>query len=283
MKTLALVNQKGGVGKSFVSVQLSFHLAEQGRRVLLVDLDHQGNSSAPLIKSGRATLAAFSAADVLVGDALVLPDASFVVLRGDQVLSTLERQPAHHNAYVERLDHFLHAAAAQFDVCIIDTNPNPDIRYAAALICADCVLSPVQLNQEALDGIAALLYHARYGVHKIRARINPRLELLGLLPNMVEATPFQRHNLTQLVAAHPRLMMAMPGAETRYAFVPTRTAIAESQAAGVPLWDLRHRVAGERQGAGDAASMPLRSAARDAWREVRPVFEEIERCLRLET
>ena len=95
MRTLALVNQKGGVGKSFVSVQLSFHLAEQGRRVLLVDLDHQGNSSAPLIKSGRATLAAFSAADVLAGDALVLPDASFVVLRGDQVLSTLERQPAH--------------------------------------------------------------------------------------------------------------------------------------------------------------------------------------------
>lgn len=279
MRTLALVNQKGGVGKSFVADQFSFHLLQRERRVLLLDLDHQGNSSAPLIRSGRAALAAFSAYDVFMGATAALPIAPFALVQGHTALSCLERQPGQHNTYVERLRQFLSAAAAQFDVCVIDTNPNPDIRYAAALICADCVLSPVQLNQEALDGIGALLYHSRYGVHKIKARINPKLELLGLLPNLVEATPFQRHNLVQLVSAHPQLMMRMPGAEPRYAFVPTRTAIAESQAAGVPLWDLRQAVPAERSGSVSPASMPLRTAARDAWRELRPVFEEIERRL----
>jgi chromosome partitioning protein len=281
MKTLALVNQKGGVGKSFVSAQFCFHLAERNWRVLMVDLDHQGNASTSLMKSRRAARAGFNAAEMMAGAATSLPDLPLVVVAGDALLSSLERQPVNHNAFVGRFKRFLQDAASQFDVCVVDTNPNPDIRYAAALICADFALSPVQLNQEALDGIGALLYHARYGVHKIRERINPSLELLGMLPNMVEATLFQRSNLAQLVAVHSKLLIRLPGAEDRYAFIPTRTAIAEAQAAGVPLWDLRQAAPAGTQGMSDPASLPLRTAAREAWREVRPVFEELERRLRL--
>ncbi|WLI91088.1 ParA family protein [Massilia sp. R2A-15] len=274
MKTMALANQKGGVGKSFVATQLAFFLAERGKRVLHLDLDHQRNSSVPLIKSGLARLAGCAASDVLQGPVTALIDFPFVVVSGDVRLSGLERQPEHHNSYVANLRGFLDAVGAQFDVCVIDTNPNPDIRYAAALICADCVLSPVQLNQEALDGIGSLLRHPRYGVHKVRDLMNPKLDLIGLLPNMVEATPFQRANLTQLLQAHPQLLISLPGELLRYAFIQTRTAIAEAQAAGVPLWQLRHASV---SGQGKVGAGSLRTAAREAWREVRPVFEEIER------
>lgn len=93
MKTLAIVNQKGGVGKSFVATQLSFYLASRGQRVLVVDLDHQGNTSVPLLKSKRSVSALFSAADILNGQAKPLETASVLVVKGDGGLCHLERQP----------------------------------------------------------------------------------------------------------------------------------------------------------------------------------------------
>ena len=281
MKTLVLANQKGGVGKSAIASQLAFFFAYRGKRVLHLDLDHQCNSSSVIIKSGLAVAAGCSASEVLAGGVVEVPDAVFVVVAGDTMLSGLERQPERHNAFVAALRDFLHEVAVRFDVCIIDTNPNPDIRYAAALIVADFLLSPVELNQEAIDGIAALLHHPRYGVLKIIRVMNPGLKVIGILPNMVEATPFQRSNLAQLVAAHSKLLIALPGEADRYAFVPTRTAIAEAQACGVPLWQLRHAVPAGQTGRVDPQSMQLRTAAREAWREVRPVFEEIERRMGL--
>lgn len=277
MKTLVLANQKGGVGKSAIATQFSFFLAHRGKRVLHLDLDHQGNSSTPIIKSGLAAVAGCCASDVLAGADMKMPDAAFVVVAGDMALGSLERQPERHNAYVAALRNFLQERDAHFDVCLIDTNPNPDIRYAAALIAADFLLSPVELNQEALDGIGALLHHQRYGLHKIVRVMNPGLKLVGLLPNMVEATPFQRANLAQLVAEHSELLISLNGEIGRYAFVPTRTAIAEAQAIGVPLWQLRQPVPAAQAGVVAPLSMPLRTAGREAWRDLKPVFEEIER------
>lgn len=284
MKTMSLVNQKGGVGKSFVSTQLSFHLVASQLRVLAIDLDHQRNFSVPLMKSGRAVVAPFHSAAMLAGDIATLPLAPLVLVPGDASLCGLERQPDRHNEFVGRLKQFLSAAMRQFDVCIIDTNPNPDIRYAAALVCSDFALSPMQLNQEALAGIGALLNHPRYGLHRIRARINPALGLLGVLPNMVEPTQFQRHNLAQLIAAYPQLLIQLPAAaSSNYAFIPKRTAIAEAQGEGVPLWELRHASKSDKAEQNSRVSVPVRSAAREAWREVRPVFVEIERRLGLES
>lgn len=281
MKILVLANQKGGVGKSFLATQLSYYLVERGRRVLHLDLDHQGNSSQPLIKGGRAQLAGFAASDLLGGAAGRLPDGELVLVAGDVALSGLERQPDKHNGYVNRLREFLLEVASRFDVCVVDTNPNPDVRYAAALIVADFVVSPVELNQEAIAGIVALLEHPRYGVQRIKAVLNPNLELIGILPNMVEATPFQRANLALLAARRAHLLIRLRGDAKRFAFIPTRTAIAEAQAAGVPLWHLRQALAATDVGKVDPMSMPLRTAARDAWREIRPVFEEIEARMRL--
>lgn len=276
MKILALANQKGGVGKSAIGCQLAFYFASRGVRVLFLDLDHQMNSSRPIVKSGRASVADFVTSQVFEGKAGALPGAGFVVVRGDDVLSTLERQPERHNGYVNALRDFLQSVASQFDLCILDTNPNPDIRYAAALITASYLLSPIELNQEAIDGIGSLLNHRRYGYWKIKKVMNQDLELIGLLPNLVEATPFQRENFAQLIQAYSQLLIPNTNNDgPRFAFIPTRTAIAEAQACGVPLWLLRQPVPEAQRDTIVADQMPVRTSAREAWRIVKPTFDVI--------
>ena len=148
MKTLVLANQKGGVGKSAVATQLLyFHKLKL--RVLVVDLDHQRNTTNPLTLSGRARIAPFTSSQLLAGGGQPLPEGDFVLIPGDDDLSGLEKQAGKHNDFVNNLNGYLADQADRFDCCILDTNPNPDVRYAAALVVSDFVLSPVQLNQEA--------------------------------------------------------------------------------------------------------------------------------------
>jgi|SRR5450631_1717649 len=264
MKTIVLANQKGGVGKSAVGCQYAYYLADLGQRVIFIDLDHQMNSTRALIQNRRATVADFTSSELLDGQYEKLPGGDFVIVRGDDSLSRLERQPDNHNSYVNELKSFLETVSDQFDVCIIDTNPNPDIRYASALITSNYVLSPIQLNQEALDGIGSLLNHNRYGYRKIKAALNPTLELIGILPNMVEPTPFQRDNFKQLVTEFARLLINVDENSKQFAFIPKRSAIAEAQAEGLFLGDFK------------------KTAARDAWREIKPSFDAVARYMKLE-
>ncbi len=119
-------------------------------------------------------------------------------------LMLLERQAALHTPFARQFRSFLRSVDPHFDVCVIDTHPNPDIRVISALASADFLLSPLQLNQEAIDGVRALLHHQRVGFHKIKALLNPKLTLMGLLPTAVEPTPFQRANLAVLVRQYLR-------------------------------------------------------------------------------
>lgn len=257
MKTLVLANQKGGVGKSAVASLLAHYLRLQGRRVLAIDLDHQGNFSQALRLSRRAVLAGFGADRLLAEPAGSLPTGDFVLVPGDPRLLMLERQPDRHNAFATNLHRFLPAVSGRFDLCLIDTNPNPDIRVIAALVSADFVLSPVQLNQEAMDGVGALLNHERVGVRRIKAMLNPKLHLVGLLPVMVEPTPFQRANFAQLIEQYHPLLIRIGDGPGAVASIPRRSAIAEAQAHGEVLWEMK------------------KTAARDAWREIEPSLRTI--------
>jgi chromosome partitioning protein len=257
MKTLVLANQKGGVGKSAVATLLAYYLRQQGQRVLAIDLDHQANFSQPLRLSRRATLAGFGADRLLTEPAAALPAADFVLVPGDPRLLMLERQPDKHNAFATNLHRFLPAVASRFDVCVIDTNPNPDIRVIAALASADFVLSPIQLNQEAMDGVGGLLNHDRVGVRRIKALLNPKLQLIGLLPVMVEPTPFQKANFVQIVERYHPLLIRIGDGPGNFASIPRRSAIAEAQAHGEVLWEMK------------------KTAARDAWREIEPSLRTI--------
>lgn len=257
MKTLVLCNQKGGVGKSAVATLLVHHLAQRGRRVLAIDLDHQANFTKPLRLSGRAAITAFAADALLTGTPPALPDKPFVLVPGDRALLGLERQPALHTPFARTFRAFLAAAGAACDVCVIDTNPNPDIRVIAALASADFVLSPIQLNQEAMDGVSGLLNHERVGLRKIKAVLNPKLALIGLLPTMVEPTPFQKANFVQVVQQYHPLMIRIGDGPGAFASIPRRSCIAEAQAEGAVLWEMK------------------KTAARDAWREIEPSITRI--------
>ena len=257
MKTLVLANHKGGVGKSAVATLLAQYCVRQGHRVLAIDLDHQGNFSEPLIRSKRAVVAATTSDLLLSSDTARVPAGGFVLVPAGDPLLALERQPALHTPFARNLGNFLKSVDDRFDVCLIDTHPNPDIRLIAALATADFVVSPIQLNQEAIDGVRALLHHQRVGIHKIKAVLNPRLALIGLLPTLVEPTPFQRTNFAGLIERHLPLMIKLSERQGDCAFIPKRSAIAEAQAEGLLLWEMK------------------KTAARDTWTEIEPTLRRI--------
>ncbi|EHR71198.1 ATPase involved in chromosome partitioning [Burkholderiales bacterium JOSHI_001] len=257
MKTLVLCNQKGGVGKTAVATLLAHWLAQHGRRVLAVDLDHQGNFTKPLRLSGRVVSTPYGADTLLTAGPQALPAQPFVLVHGDRSLLGLERQPALHTPFARNFRAFLAAADRAFDVCVVDTNPNPDIRVIAALASADFVLSPIQLNQEAMDGVSGLLNHERVGLRKIKAVLNSKLCLLGLLPTLVEPNPFQRANFLQVVQQYHPMMIRLGSGPGAIASIPRRSCIAEAQAEGAVLWEMK------------------KTAARDAWREMEPSIAHI--------
>jgi len=257
MKTLVLANQKGGVGKSAVATLLAHYLAERRQRVLAIDLDHQGNFSGSVGRSNRATPAGIMADRLLTEPISVMPRADFVLVAGDWSLSMLERQSTLHTPFARNLRSFLAKMDPYFDLCVIDTSPSPDIRLIAALASADFVLSPIQLNQEAMEGVNGLLNHDRAGVRKIKAVLNPKLQLIGLLPTMVEATPFQKANFLQIAQRYHPLLIRIGDGPGEFASMPRRSAIAEAQAHGEVLWEMK------------------KTAAREAAKEIGPTLQRL--------
>ena len=257
MKTVVLANHKGGVGKSAVATLLAHYGHAQGHRVLAIDLDHQGNLSSTVTLSKQARVAQTTSDQLLSNPQANLPADRFVLVPAADPLLGLERQPAQHTPFARNLRDFLKSVDGQFDICLIDTHPNPDIRLIAALATGDFVLSPIQLNQEAIDGVRALLHHPRVGFHKIKAVLNPKLTMIGLLPTMVEPTPFQRANFRVLVQKYAPMMIKLSDAAGDFARIPKRSAIAEAQADGLLLWEMK------------------KTAARDAWTEIEPSLRRI--------
>lgn len=256
MKTLVLANEKGGVGKSAIACQLGYYLHDLlNKRVLVIDLDHQGNSTRSLTKSGLAAVATAQSHQLLTEPITSIGPGAFVFVPSSRELLKLQEQKERHNEFATNLQALLHAIGTSFDVAIIDTNPNPDIRVIAALVVADCVLAPIQLNQEAIHGIGAL----RKQILKIQRTLNPSLRFLGLLPNLVEATPFQRENLTQLVTACAELLLTLR--DGRPAAFARRTAWPEAQALGIPIWKSK------------------KTSSKEVWPEIRPVFETVAASL----
>jgi len=257
MKTLVLANQKGGVGKSAVATLLAQYFVKTGLRVLAVDLDHQGNTTNAIQRSQRACVAEVKTDALLATMSADVPRERYVLVPSGQGLVFLERQATLHNAFAHNFRAFVQMVDDRFDVCVVDTNPSPDIRMVAALISADFVLSPIQLNDEAIQGVRALYADPRAGIPNIKARLNPKLQLIGVLPTMVEATPFQKRNFKVLIEKYLSLMIRMGPEGERLASIPKRSAIAEAQGDGQLLWEMK------------------KTAAREAWIEIEPVLRHL--------
>ncbi len=224
----AFVNQKGGVGKTTTAVNIGAFLAWQGRRVLLLDLDAQGNATASL-GIDRFTLAA-SMYDVFMGGAtlreILVPTVmehltlapSVPMLAGAEVelAAVSDREFIFRNALSE--------LRAEFDHILIDCPPSLGILTVNALTAADFVVIPVQCEYLALEGLAQLMQT----ITLVRENLNPRLELFGLVMTMFDPRARLGTQVIQEVRAHfPEHVF-----ET---YIPRNVRVAEAPSFGEPL------------------------------------------------
>lgn len=252
MQKLAIMNEKGGVGKSALATQLSFYAAlKRNLKVLVIDLDQQCNTSKCIENSGLFHVAEITAGALLLnGDSFSASDKP-TLIKGDKLLSRLESMgPEKAKEVIGNFYKALSALDPHYDLCVIDTNPSPDVRAMAALCIANYAVSPVQLNQEAIDGVVQLYENIR------RVSVyNPELTFMGLLPNMVLNTPFQRANFRDLMQSFGQILLK--DGNGRFLSIPHRTAVSEAQSECRPVWT------GEK------------STALKTWTEIKGVFEAI--------
>ena len=227
-KIIAAVNQKGGVGKTTTVVNLSSAVALLGHKVLMVDLDPQGNatSGVGIAKNGLA----FSAYDVLIGTAKPEQVVLHTEFTNLDIIPTSMQMAGAEIELVEipRRENRLKAALAalrdQYDYIFIDCPPSLGLLTLNALCAADTLLVPIQCEFFALEGLAQLMSTVR----QVKRLYNPMLELEGVLLTMYDG----RMNLTQQVVTEvkkffPRKVFATP--------VPRTVRLAEAPGFGQPI------------------------------------------------
>ena len=223
---IAVVNQKGGVGKTTSAVNLTAALTEAGKRVLLCDFDPQANATSGMGLDKRKIKK--SSYDVVV-DQLPAKEAIVATEYGDILPSTADLA----GAAVElisvqepnrRLSDGLNAVRDDYDLILIDCPPSLELLTINALAAADSILVPVQCEYYALEGLADLMNTLRL----VKKRINPRLEIFGVALTMFDG----RTNFSTQVAQEVR--RHFPG-KVFASVIPRNVRLAEAPSHGLPV------------------------------------------------
>jgi chromosome partitioning protein len=241
MRTICIANQKGGVGKTTTAVNLAASLAKNGKSVLLIDLDPQGNASSGLgIK--RHEFTEKNIYHVLIGQKSIpevvtktaVSNLDLVVANSDLIGAEIELVDAERREY--RLKEALSLIAEQYEIVIIDCPPSLGLLTVNALTAANTFLVPLQCEYYALEGLSQLLNTAGL----IKKRLNPELRIEGIVLTMFDA----RNNLSHQVVSEIQTHF---GDKVFGSIIPRNVRLSEAPSHGKPILDYDEKSLGARR------------------------------------
>jgi chromosome partitioning protein len=227
-RIIAIANQKGGVGKTTTTINLATAMAATKKKVLIIDLDPQGNASTGL-GIDRA-VREINSYHVLIGEAnladTVLPTSipNLAVVPSGVDLSGAEIELVEMSRREQRLADAIGSTCGAYDYVLIDCPPSLNLLTVNALVAAHAVMVPLQCEFFALEGIS----HLVKTIERVRQALNPTLELQGIVLTMFD----KRNNLSEMVAADVREFF---GDKVYKTVIPRNVRISEAPSHGKPV------------------------------------------------